>query len=80
MKQGKTVKKHPLKRATNELGTMEKNLHKINKSLNVISVKLDECEGKITRQKQKKNKLEQSIIDYFVVCQEFFFLVTNAGE
>ena len=35
----------------------------------------DICEGKITRQKMKNGKLEKSVLDYFLVCQDFFLLV-----
>ena len=33
------------------------------------------CAGKITRSKNKKTRHEKSILDYFVVCQEFFQLI-----
>ena len=35
------------------------------------------CAGQITRTKIMKNKVEKSILDYFVVCQNFFLLITQ---
>ena len=33
------------------------------------------CIGKVTRTKNMKNRHEKSILDYFIVCQDFFQLV-----
>ena len=35
------------------------------------------CHGTITRMKRVKNKTEQSVIDYFLVCQNLFLLINS---
>ena len=37
----------------------------------------DKCFGTITRMKKVKNVTEKSIIDYFIVCQNFYSLITS---
>ena len=35
------------------------------------------CEGKITRSRVKSGKLEESILDFFIVCESFLPFVTK---
>ena len=37
----------------------------------------DKCYGVITRMRNKKGKMEKSVLDYFIVCQHFYNLITS---
>ena len=50
---------------------LEKNQH-----LNVTNA-LPICEGKITRVRHMKNTIQESILDFFIVCDELLPLVTK---
>ena len=46
--------------------------------LNLVVVNsTNKCHGKITRMKKVKNKVEESIIDYFIVCQDFYLFINS---
>ena len=45
----------------------------IRKSLVIVNA-TDKCRGIITRMRVKGNKTEQSVLDYFVVCQDLYTL------
>ena len=47
-----------------------------NPNLNVINA-TPKCEGKITRVRHMKNKTQESILDFFIVCDEILPLVTK---
>ena len=47
-----------------------------NPNSNVINATL-KCEGKITRVRHMKNKTQESILDFFIVCDEILPLVTK---
>ena len=47
-----------------------------NPNLNVINA-TPKCEGKITRVRHMKNKTQESILDFFIVCDEILPLVTR---
>ena len=40
----------------------------------IICNMTDVCQGTITRQRKTINSLEESILDYFIVCQEMFLI------
>ena len=45
-------------------------------SFNLLVVNSTEkCHGLVTRMKKVKNKIEESVIDYFIVCQDFFTFI-----
>ena len=37
----------------------------------------DKCKGTITREKKVLDKIESSVIDYFIVCQSFYEVVNS---
>ena len=43
----------------------------------VIGNATDLCEGRITRKRVTVNGIEESILDYFVFCQELFLLLKS---
>ena len=46
--------------------------------LNLVVVNsTNKCHGTITRMKRVKNNLEESIIDYFLVCQDFYIFINS---
>ena len=46
--------------------------------LNLVVVNsTTKCQGTITRTKKVGNKLEESVIDYFIVCQDFFSFIKS---
>ena len=46
--------------------------------LNMVVVNsTNKCHGTITRMKKVKNKVEESVIDYFIVCQDFNIFINS---
>ena len=49
----------------------------INRKSLVVVNSTDKCNGIITRMKVKAQSTERSVLDYFIVCQEFYSLVIS---
>ena len=60
----------------NRNGKMLQDFLDRNQHLNVTNA-LPKCEGKITRVRHMKNKTQESILDFFIVCDELLPLVTK---
>ena len=58
----------------NQNGKLFQNFLERNFDLNVVNA-LPECEGKITRRRHMKKETQESILDFFVVCDQLLPLV-----
>ena len=63
----KIIKQDP--HPQNKNGLMFENFIKRNSNLHIVNT-MDVCDGSITRRRTTNNRLEQSIIDFVVVCDK----------
>ena len=63
-------------RPQNRNGKLFQEFLQSNPNLNVTNA-ISKCEGKITRVRHMKNKTQESILDFFIVCDEILPLVTK---
>ena len=69
----KVIPKDPKQQTKNG----EKLLSIIEENNLIVVNSLDLCEGTITRSRETINSKEESVIDYFIVCQDFLQMVSK---
>ena len=63
---------------THEISNNGRILLNLVERLNLVVVNSTrKCQGTTTRMRNVKNKLEESIIDYFIVCQDFYLIINS---
>ena len=70
----KIIKGDP--KTQNRNGKMFEEFLNKNKNINVVNA-LPSCEGIVTRVRHMQNKTQESVLDFFLVCDEILPFVTN---